>query len=1227
MPDERTDPTTNPPAEEAPPLAEGQRLFRQFVLKRFLGRGPLGSAWLAHHEGMGRDLAMRFLPPEWLHDERITGALREGVVRLLEFTHTNLVRVFDFQRDERNAAIITEFVDGDALQDLRVQLPQRCFEVDAIRPWVAQLCEALDYTHRYHDAVHGDLTPANLLITRRGELKMADFGLVRSLYEVLDHEDSGMSAGTLAYLSPERARGLPSHVADDVYGFGATLYDLLTSRPPFFRGNIVLQLERAVPPSMAQRRAEFEISGEPIPPEWEEVVAACLAKRPEDRPQSIEEIGVRLGLMERHTPRPPQIPAPPPLLIAPPVEYPTSFETVGAPIVATEDLTIRAAPPAPPPKLHGAGDTIFGRYTLQHEIGRGTASVVWLATDTAERRSVALKMLPDTLTNDREAMDDLAMEARRARALQHPSIVRLFDFAHGPEGAAIVMEYVNGESLAKLQRRHESACFQIREVDAWVRQLASALGHAHAAGLVHRDVQPANLLINDAGELQLTGFGTARALCDSMTRVSMSSTGATLAYLSPEQALGEPPAASDDIYAFGATVYELLTGRPPFFGGNLLHQLGASVPPSMSERRKELGADGAPIPPAWEETITACLAKRAQDRPPSMNDIADQLAASAAPATPSAPPAEAGELRAAIRKMIAPDAPAAAADAVLAPDELRTVIRTMTGTPGAAASAQTVLGADDLRAAIRKMINPAPAAASGSAAPARGVLGPDELRGVIRKMIFHGEPAEAQAAHVWLQPDELRAVIHKMISAGAPAEAAPVEPGLPPEGLRTIIRKMIATGAEEAAATATGALGPDELRSIVRKMIGVPAAAMPAAATVLAPEELRAVVRKIVGVAPAAASPAALGPEELRAVIRKMIPDAAPPAAKTPPQQALGAGELRAIIGKMVSAGAPAPEIAAAPAKAAAAEVVEEPTMRSAPAAAARKLPEPTPSSLEKTMPSQKSPPTEPVRPLAKPAPEPVPSSLEKTLPPREPAPAAPPAAVPPPAPVAAPKPPPIPPPISPPAPTLGPPPKPTAPPAPRPLTAAPVAASAARKPDAAPSSSRAAQPPVRRIVTAVGGLCVVLLLAVAGWKITHRGPAPAVPPAIDPIASSNTPATPGPPPVVEPPKPPVAAEGRTISVQELAALAGKGPLRDPVYLIGNFMTIDAQGGSAILRPTQESHGELSRQVRVVADYPDGSKLPVENQRLSLTSANHLLVREVRRGADGQINVSARMER
>ena len=1197
--------------EFAPPLVEGQRIFRHYQLKRFLGRGPLGAAWLARHEGMDRDLAMRFLPDLWLRDERVLSALRAGVVRLLELTHANLVRVFDFLRDDQCAAVVTEFVDGEPLQDLKVQQEQRCFEVEMLRPLIAQLCDVLDYTHRYHDAVHGDLTPANLLITHRGELKVGDFGLVRSLFDVIENEDTGTVAGTLAYISPERARGQPSEVADDIYGFGATLYDLLTSRPPFFRGNILLQIENAAPPSMAERRAEFEISGQPIPPEWEEVVAACLAKKPEDRPQSIEEVGVRLGLMERQTPRPARPVAPPAPPPGPRVEYPTGVETMSMP-ARPEDATIRAGneSPAPRPAPIHVGGRIFQRFTLQREIGRGLTSVVWLATDEEFQRPVALKLLPDVILHDREAVNELKLEAERARQLDHPHIVRQFDFVHDPHGAAIIMEFVDGEAVDTMKAARDGAPWNPSEIASWLTQLCAALDHAHqVARLVHRDVKPANLLVARSGDLKLTGFGTSRSLSDSMTRVSLTSTGGSLAYLSPEQALGAAPSAADDIYAFGATAYELLTGRPPFFRGNLLHQLNTALPPPIGERRAELGHAGEPIPPSWEEVIQACLAKRSQDRPANMREVAERLAARGVE-TPN------------------PSAPAAAAD--LDAEQSRTTIRRMIASPKPEAEPGTILQPAELRAVIRKMIgSPAPAASAvDSKTP--GQLAPDELRTVIRQMIGEPPSTPQPAPEKALGPDELRSVITKLAASGSASEAANIaKPSQisSPEELRATIRKMVGLTEDQ---KRSGPLAPEELRAVIRQMIsGGEATAPVPPVQPLGGEELRGVIRSVIaGDSVSKPASGALQREELRAVIAKM---------ETPGAAASPADAARPAPEKVLTVASAQPAAASAVAKSESrlsqtAEPRERPGEKpppgsplrvsapaAAPAAPAKAPPAPAPpqraeiaarrgTTLETTasaVPPPAPPPSEPKT---------VPSSaIETTSPPRK-MPEQKPAMPPRPAAVARMEG----------AGSVVPPPLPPAGSAPA-ASSPPVDSARRGAQPAASNQSAASVPPPpspfptgRRTVllvsaAAIAALAVGTALFFAVTKLRRNQPV-----AQTGSGAVEQPST-QPPEATPAPQPPLAQ--RTVTVQELSNLAGQPPLREAVYLVGDFIATSSQASTAILRPDAGKSGPLARQIRIVADYPENAMPPREGETVTWTAATRCLIRAVRRGNDGQINV------
>jgi len=274
------------------------------------------------------------------------------------------------------------------------------------------------------------------------------------------------------------------------------------------------------------------------------------------------------------------------------------------------------------------GQKVFERYTLTRMLGRGGMGVVWLARDGKLDREVALKFLPEMVAMDERAVDDLKRETRRALELTHPHIVRIYDFVDDSRLAAVSMEYVDGSSLTKLALEQPGKVFEVAQLRTWVGQLCEALQYAHGkAKIAHRDLKPANLMIDARGDLKVADFGISATLSDTTTRVSkqVGSSG-TPVYMSPQQMMGEKPAATDDIYSLGATLYELLTGKPPFYSGNILLQVQNKVPPSVAERRAELGVESAEaIPAAWEETIAACLAKQPEDRPQSAAEVWGRL--------------------------------------------------------------------------------------------------------------------------------------------------------------------------------------------------------------------------------------------------------------------------------------------------------------------------------------------------------------------------------------------------------------------------------------------------------------------------------------------------------------------------------------------------------------------------------------------------------------------------
>lgn len=259
-----------------------------------VGRGGMGLVWLARDEKLQQDVALKFLSDEMLHDPTAVERLKRETRHSLQLTHPNILRIYDFVEDARFAAIVMEYVDGWSLWAMKVDRPEQRFPREEIVPWVRQLCAALDYAHGGVRIVHRDLKPSNLLIDARNQLKISDFGIAWSLTPSGNDTTTHPVLGTINYMSPQQARGEEPSVADDVYSLGATIYELITGTPPFYKGELYLQVCEGTPPGMSDRLLERGIEDTSIPWHWEETIAACLAKDPGSRPSSVMEVLHRL---------------------------------------------------------------------------------------------------------------------------------------------------------------------------------------------------------------------------------------------------------------------------------------------------------------------------------------------------------------------------------------------------------------------------------------------------------------------------------------------------------------------------------------------------------------------------------------------------------------------------------------------------------------------------------------------------------------------------------------------------------------------------------------------------------------------------------------------------------------------------------------------------------------------------------------------------------------------
>ncbi|GAB3295371.1 serine/threonine-protein kinase [Parasphingorhabdus pacifica] len=265
------------------------------------------------------------------------------------------------------------------------------------------------------------------------------------------------------------------------------------------------------------------------------------------------------------------------------------------------------------------GRLVAGRYRVQRRIGSGAMGVVWECVDERLHRTVAVKQLllqPGLDPGEAEEARQRAMrEGRIAARLQHPNAISVYDVAEDEGQPVLVMEFLPSTSLAAMMSEHGPLPPQ--EVARIGAQVAAALGAAHAAGVVHRDVKPGNVLLGDDGTVKITDFGISRAQGD----VQVTKTGmlaGTPAYLSPDVAMGQEPTGASDVFSLGATLYAAIEGHPPFgLNENTLALLHA-VAAGRIEHPQQAGPMSDPL--------VAMMNARIEDRP-DMAQVREMLQA------------------------------------------------------------------------------------------------------------------------------------------------------------------------------------------------------------------------------------------------------------------------------------------------------------------------------------------------------------------------------------------------------------------------------------------------------------------------------------------------------------------------------------------------------------------------------------------------------------------------
>jgi serine/threonine protein kinase len=572
---------TAPVADDEVPLLSTPSLpaIPGYVVEQFVASGGQGEVFRARHLKLDRMVALKLLRRAIHSPDELTRFTREGKLAA-KLDHPNFIRIFDYAEYDGRLFFSMEFAEGGCL---KTRLAAGTLTPTAAAELMVTLADAVHYAHQ-QGVIHRDLKPGNVLFTKAGTPKIADFGLAKQLdAESADLTRSQSVLGSARYMAPEQAAGKSKQVnpATDVYALGNILYEMLCGQPPFDGDDwleILIQIRTAAIPPLETRLPS-------VPPALQRICMRCLEKDPQRRYPSAGELATDLRAFLAGAPLASHAHSVEVTLASWPadVAVPSSGPISSGPKSGTTDAS-------EPPRLPG--------YEVLEKLGRGTAGAVYKARQSSLNRIVAIKVVALTPKN-RDRWPACQDEIRRIVGLTHPNLVHVFDLGLIDDTAFVISEYLPGGTLAQRPRGASVSC---KSAVLCIEQVSQAVAAAHRLGVVHRDLKPSNLLyampgaaLTDAAKVG--DFGLALLEPPSVTDPSKSGSSGQFRplqrHLRAPELHGDPSAPStpaSDVYALGGMLYELLTGSLP--GAGVTDALRA-VKPGATPTHAE-----APPPPS-----------------------------------------------------------------------------------------------------------------------------------------------------------------------------------------------------------------------------------------------------------------------------------------------------------------------------------------------------------------------------------------------------------------------------------------------------------------------------------------------------------------------------------------------------------------------------------------------------------------------------------------------------